>query len=116
MTMQNSKVTFETFNDDICQFHLIDEDGNAGTVKAALRMQERTVGVVRYMEAMTAKLQIDRLVRVPYQDWLSTEYLAVIDGQVYEIAQVQTIKNTLPKCNDVSLHLARKRRVADGTV
>lgn len=116
MSTQNSKVTFETFNDGICRFHLIDEDGNAGTVKASLRMQERTVGVVRYIEAMTAKLQIDRLVRVPYQEWLSTEYLAVIDGQVYEIVQAQTIKNTLPKCNDVSLHLARQRRVTDGRV
>lgn len=114
MNTQNGKVTFETFNDGICCIHLIDEDGNAGTLKAALRMQERTVGFVRYMEAMTAKIQIDRLIRVPYQDWMSTEYLAVIDGQVYEIAQTQTIKNTLPKCNDVSLHLARQRRVADG--
>ena len=56
MSMQNGKVTFETFNDGICRFHMIDEDGNAGAVKASLRMQERTVGVVRYMEAMTAKL------------------------------------------------------------
>lgn len=116
MSTQNSKATFETFNDGICCFHLIDEDGNAGTLKASLRMQERTVGVVRYMEAMTAKLQIDRLIRIPYQEWLSTEYLAVIDGQVYEIKQAQIIKDTLPKCSDISLHLARQRRVVDGKV
>lgn len=105
---------FQTFNDGNCSFHLIDEDGNAGTKKAQLRYQERTVGYKRYYEAMTKKVQIDRLIRIPWQPWMTTEYLAVIDGQVYEIKQVQTIPDANPKSNDVSLHLTRQRRVADG--
>ena len=56
------------------------------------------------------------MIRVPYQRWMTTEYLAVIDGEVYELKQVQTIPDTLPKTNDLSLHLARQRRIADGTV
>ena len=116
MNSQNSRVTFETFNDGICSFRLIDEDGNAGEEKEALRYGEKTVGIQRYYEAMTNKLQIDRLIRVPYQSWLTTEYLAVIKDVVYEIIQVQLIPDSLPKTNAVSLHLARQRRISDGAV
>lgn len=105
---------FETFNDGTCSFHEIDDDGNAGLIKAAIRYQERTVGYKRFIESMTAKVQVDRLIRVPAQSWLTTEYLAVIGMEVFEIKQVQKINDTLPKTNDVSLHLTRKRRVADG--
>lgn len=107
---------FEVFNDGVCSIREIDDDGNAGRQKEALRFQERTVGIKRYYEAMTAKVQVDRLIRVPYQRWMTTEYLAVIDGEVYELKQVQTIPDTLPKTNDLSLHLAMQRRIADGTV
>lgn len=114
--MQGSRDIFETFNDGVCNFHLIDEDGNAGRKKECLRYQERTVGVKRYYEAMTAKVKVDCLIRIPFRPWLTTEYLAVIQGQVYEIIQVQDISDTRPKTNDVSLHLARQRVVTDGTV
>lgn len=116
MITQNSRVTFETFNDGYCSICNIDEDGNAGVEKAGIRFQERTVGIKRYYEAMTNKVQIDRLIRIPYQPWMTTEYLAVIDGQVYGLMQVQTIPDTMPKTNDLSLHLTRQRRVSDGTV
>lgn len=114
--MQNRQDMFETFNDGLCAICRMDEDGNAGSVVERLRFQERTIGVKRYYEAKTAKVQVDRLVRVPYQKWLTTEYLAVIDGEVYELEQVQVISDTAPKSNDISLHLARQRRVVDGAV
>lgn len=116
MILQNSRNTFETFNDGICAFCKIDEDGNADEIRESIRFRERTVGIKRYYEAMTAKVQIDRLIRIPYQSWMTSEYLAVIDGQVYEIKQVQVIPDTLPKCNDISLHHTRQRRISNGTV
>lgn len=116
MTTQGSRVTFETFNDGICIFHLIDEEGNAGTQKEEIRYGERTVGSQRYYEAMTNKVKIDRMIRVPYRPWLTTEYLAVISGEVYEIVQVQLIPDTLPRTQNVTLHLSRQRRITDGTV
>lgn len=114
MITQKAKDTFEVFNDGICLFCEIDDDGNAGTVKANIRYQERTIGVTRFYEAMTAKVQVDRLIRIPAQSWITTEYLAVIGMEVFEIKQVQKVSDTLPKTNDVSLHLTRKRRIADG--
>lgn len=113
--MKKCKI-FEPFNDGVISIHEIDDDGNAGTEKAAIRFQERTVGIRRYYEAMTNKVQIDRLMRIPFRPWLTTEYLAVTQGEVYEIRQVQIIPDTHPKTNDISLHLTRKRRLTDGTV
>ena len=114
MIMQSNRDIFETFADGLCSFREMDEDGNAGIEKAHIRFQERTVGVKRYYEAMTNKVQVDMLIRIPWQPWLTTEYLAVINGQVYEIKQVQTIPDSLPKTNDVSLLYTRQRREANG--
>lgn len=116
MTTPGNKATFETFNDGICSIREIDEDGNAGAEVERLRYQERTVGIKRYYEAMTNKVQIDRLIRVQFRPWLTTEYLTVIDGQVYEMVQVQVVPDSWPKSNDISLHLARKRRDAGGSI
>ena len=52
--MQNDKSDFQTYNDGICHFHEIDEDGRPEKEVERLRYQERTVGVRRYYEAMTA--------------------------------------------------------------
>lgn len=111
MIMQGSRVIFETFNDGLCSLCIMDDDGNPGMERERLRYQERIVGVRRYYEAMTAKVQVDRLIRVPFRDWLTSEYLVVIGGEVYEIGQVQVIPDSLPKCNDLSLRLIRQRRI-----
>ena len=116
MSTQRPTVSFENFNDGIVSIHEIDDDGNAGKIYGKFRYGERTVGAARYYEAMTAKVQIDRLIRIPYQRWITTEYLAVLEGKVYEIRQVQIIQDTLPKTNALSLHLARQREVADGII
>lgn len=110
------KVTFETFNDGICSIREIDEEGNAGKEKAALRFRDRTIGAMRHYEAMTNKVKLDRLVRVPFQPWLTSEYLAVIEGEVYEIVQTQLIPDSIPKTNDLSMSITRQRRIPDGIV
>lgn len=112
--MQKEKATSETFNDGTCSIRIIDEDGNAAEEKEHLRFQERTIGVKRHYEAMTAKAKIDRLIRVPQRPWLTTEYLVVIEGEVYELEQVQKIGDTKPKTNDLSLRITRQRRVTSG--
>ena len=106
----------QRFNDGCCSFRYIDDDGNAGSEKEHLNFEERTVGYKRYLEAMTNKIKIDRLIRVPYRPWLTTEYLAVVDDLIYELKQVQVVPDASPKSLDISLQHTRQRRVADGTV
>lgn len=108
--MQNDKSDFQTYNDGICHFHEIDEDGRPEKEVERLRYQERTVGVRRYYEAMTAKMQIDRLIRVPFREDITTGHYAVIAGQTYKIQQVQTIADCRPKSMDISLQKIRQRR------
>lgn len=107
---------FQTFNDGSCSFRRIDDDGNAGEEKEHLCFEERTVGYKRFYEAMTNKVQIDRMIRVPFRPWITTEYLAVLDGQIYEIKQAQIIPDAKPRSMDVSLHVTMQRRLADGSV
>lgn len=112
--MNSSKM--ETFNDGTCSFRKIDDDGNAGEEKENLRFGERIVGDKRYYEAMTNKVQIDRIIRVPHRPWLTTEYLAVIAGEVYEINRTKFISKTMPVTDEIYLRLTRQRRIADGVV
>ena len=116
MITPNGKGMFRTFNDGICTIHCTDDDGNAGDVVAKVRFQKRTIGVTRFYEAMTAKVQLDKLIRIPLQPWLTTEYFIVIGAEVYEIKQAQEIMDTMPKASDVSLKLTRQRRVYDASV
>ncbi len=107
---------FQTFNDGTISIRLINDDGDAGEEQEHLRFQDRTVGATRFYSAMAAKVRVDRLVRVPYRPWLTTEYLAVIEGEVYEIKQAQLVPDARPKSSDLSLHIARQRRVEDGNL
>lgn len=116
MDSQKEKVIFETFNDGICSIREINEEGDAGREIATLRFDDRTIGAMRHYEAMTNKVRLDRLIRVPFQPWITSEYLAVIEGKVYEIVQAQFIPDSLPKTNDLSLSITRQRRIADGIV
>ena len=114
MNTRKTTVSFETFNDGLVSVHLIDDDGNAGQIRGKFRYAEKTVGAARYYEGYDGQDTVDRLIRIQYQEWLTTEYLAVIHGRVYEISQVQMIPDSLPKTSALSLHLARQREVADG--
>lgn len=107
------KKKIQTFNDGHSSIRYIDDDGNAGGVKECLLFEERTVGYKRYYEAMTNKVQVDRVIRVPYRAWITTEYLAVIEGQVYELKQIQIITDVSPRSADLSLHLTRQRSISD---
>ncbi|WP_248835935.1 hypothetical protein [Hominisplanchenecus faecis] len=60
-------------------------------------------------EAMTAKMQIDRLIRVPFREDITTGHYAVIAGQTYKILQVQTIADCRPKSMDISMQKIRQR-------
>jgi hypothetical protein len=58
--------------------------------KMTLRYAERTVGIKRFWEAKAHDVNIQRLVRCPRVDDVSTQDVAVgVDGKQYRIAQVQ---------------------------
>jgi len=107
--MSSRKV--QTFNDGILNIYSVGniaEPGNMPkdglTLKIGpLRFEERTVGMSRFWTAKQEQVKIDRLVRVPKHINVSTQDIAVINSEQYEIKQVQYPKDVEIPVMDLSL-------------
>lgn len=102
----------QTFNDGICVIYSIKNIAQAGekpkdglAFKAGpLRYDERTVGMNRFWAAKQADARIDRLIRVPRIESVSTHDVAVLNSaEQYSLEQVQYPPDVDPKCMDLSL-------------
>lgn len=102
----------QQFNDGIANIYSIKniaEDGNLPvyepTLKVgSLRYEERTVGMSRFWAASRENTKIERVLRLPRIDFVNREDVIVpIDGEQYEIMQVQYPPDIEPKCMDLSL-------------
>jgi len=90
----------QTFNDGIVKIYglkNIAEEGLRPVVKPCfkevLRFRERTVGITRYNLNLQNNAKIDRLLRVQTRRNISTQDIAVVNGEQYVIKQVQYIEN-----------------------
>ena len=69
-----------------------------------LHYEERTVGMNRFWTAMQAQVKVERLLRVPRINSVSSQDVAIpIDGEQYKIIQIQYPKDVEPPCMDLSL-------------
>lgn len=102
----------QTFNDGVVNVYSIgniSEPGNRPkeglTLKVdPLRYEERTVGMGRFWTAMQAQVRVERILRVPRLDSISSQDVAVPnDGEQYKIVQIQFPKDVVPQCMDLSL-------------
>ena len=111
----------QTFNDGILTVYSAGntaDDGNMpkeGLTKKVgpLRFEERIVGMSRFWDAKQSKVEINRLLRVPRNDKVSSQDVVIlIGGDVipenaiqHEIKQVQYVKGVEPPSMDLSLEL-----------
>ncbi|HBV85762.1 MAG TPA: hypothetical protein DEF42_03685 [Desulfosporosinus sp.] len=102
----------QTFNDGILNIYSVGNIAQAGnkpkeglTLKLGnLHYEERTVGMGRFWTAKQAKVKIDRLLRVPRFQNVSSQDIAIPnDGRQYEIKQVQYPPDVYPPAMDLSL-------------
>lgn len=100
---KKQKVQFETFNDGLVDFWHLDENLMPVKFLGGIRFQRRVVGYKRHYTAEQAGHNIEMLIRIPRQDSVVRNAFAVIRGQQYQIAQAQTIPDTIPRCTDVTL-------------
>lgn len=84
------------------------------TPKAKLRFDNRTVGMKRYFEAAMADVRIDLVIRVPRRRDISTQDVVIIEGEQYEIKQVQQPDRAYPLSTDLSLERVEKIYEASG--
>ena len=102
----------QTYNDGIVKIYSVGNIAAPGnmpkdglTLKISpLRYEERIVGMWSYWTAMQAQAQIDRIIRVPRIESISSQDVAIpIDGKQYQIKQVQYVPDIEPPSMDLSL-------------
>lgn len=73
--------------------------------KIRVDYEERRVGVARFYEAAQNQIRIDRLIRTPRVEAVSTQDVIVLngDGVQYRIDQVQTVDGIFPPSMDLTL-------------
>jgi len=77
-------------------------------LKQSLRYKERTVGLNRFYQAMQNNIKVDFVIRCPEVRGLSekpTDILVavLIDGQQYQVMQIQYIEDAQPASMDITL-------------
>lgn len=94
---------FQRFNDGIVDIYCIingAEEGDMPTDKPVfrhhLRFGWKTVGINRYYSAMQNMVIISRAIITPLMADVSTQDIAVINGQQYKIEQKQELNDYRP--------------------
>ena len=101
----------ETFNDGRVHIFNVDNGAESGDMattvlrhKFSLSYKERTVGVNRYYAALQANAQVDRVLRCPRIESISTQDIAIPNGkQQYRIIQIQYPEDIIPPVMDLTL-------------
>jgi hypothetical protein len=100
----------QTYNDGVLDIYLvgnISQEGNMPVDKLTLkigklRYENRRVGMSRFWIAKQATARIDKMVRVPRLR-ISSQDVALIDGEQYRIIQTQDQDDVSPISMDLSL-------------
>lgn len=104
------KTQTQTFNDGIVKVYSVGDISSPGnmpkdglTLKNTLRYEERTVGMSRFWGGLQANVNVEQLIRVPRINSISSQDVAIVNGNQYSIKQVQYINSVEPPSMDLSL-------------
>ena len=101
----------QTFNDGIVKIYRVDDISEPGNMPKdglilkidPLRYEERIVGMSRFYSAKQEQIKIDKLIRAPRIQSISSQDIAVLPSGQYEINQIQYPPDVMPLCMDLSL-------------
>lgn len=93
----------QTFNDGLVLIFKTDSDGIPAEKLFQLRFEERVVGMNRYFTALSVSKKISRVIRIPQRRSVTTEEIARIGEEYYEIIQIQFINDTSIPVMDLTL-------------
>lgn len=68
-----------------------------------LRFKERTVGIQRFYTALQANVRVERVIRCPCLRSVSTQDIAVVEGNQYVINLIQYPEDLTPPVMDLTL-------------
>lgn len=102
----------QTYNDGVVKIYKVDNIAAPGNMPKdglvlkvdSLRYEERIVGMGRFWTAKQNHVQIDRIIRTPRLESISSQDVAIpVDGKQYEIKQIQYPLDVEPPSMDLSL-------------
>ena len=101
---------FQRYNDGVAEIYCIVNGAEAGDMPTEkpvflhrLRFSVKTVGINRYYSAMQNMVNISRAIITPLMADVSTQDIAVINGQQYRIQQKQELTDYRPPSMLLSL-------------
>lgn len=93
---------FLTFADGACDVYTV--AGNKIKDKVmTLCFGDRTVSIRRFYAARAASTEIDRVIQVPLQSWITAVNRVVICSVEYKIEQAQKLRDTNPPATVLTL-------------
>ena len=103
----------QTFNDGVLTVYKVGNIGGLGNMPEdgliqkfdnTIPYEERTVGVTRFTANKQENTIVEQLLRIPRINGIAREDVVIpIDGEQYQIRQVQSINDVEPRCLDLSL-------------
>ena len=85
--------------------------------KAVLRYEEQRLGLQRYYEALQNQIQVERVIRVPRAEQITSQDVAETeDGRRYRIDLVQTVDGVWPPSQDLTLVKYQQEEGQNGVV
>lgn len=104
MKIKVPNIEFQVFNDGVCDIYY-EEDEHKDFKYKRLGFNERVLGFKRYFAAASAKVEIKKIIRIPYLENIDDYDTIEIEKEKYEIKLIQAKYDTNPKCLELTLNI-----------
>ena len=114
----------QSYNDGVVTVYTVTDSARPGyqpveqlTEKIKLRYEEQRLGIQRYYNAMQNQIQVERVIRVPRAEQITSQDVAETeDGRRYRIDLVQTVDGVWPPSQDLTLVKYQQEEGQNGVV
>ena len=119
-----SNVVTQGYNSGVVTVYAVTDSARPGyqpveqlTEKIKLRYEEQRLGIQRYYNAMQNQIQVERVIRVPRAEQITSQDVAETeDGRRYRIDLVQTVDGVWPPSQDLTLVKYQQEEGQNGVV
>ena len=114
----------QSYNSGVVTVYAVTDSARPGyqpveqlTEKIKLRYEEQRLGIQRYYNAMQNQIQVERVIRVPRAEQITSQDVAETeDGRRYRIDLVQTVDGVWPPSQDLTLVKYQQEEGQNGVV
>lgn len=96
---------FQPFKDGISNIYCTDDEENKIYKYKGIRFDNRILGFKRFFAAESAKVKINKIIRIPMINNIDTYDIVEIDRDIYEIKMIQELRETNPPSMELTLLL-----------